>query len=130
MHDELQRDFIKGTLEIMVLGVLLDKERHGLEVFEAIASKSGQQLRVAEGSLYPALKRLEASGLVESSWRQTASHRRARYYKVSEAGKRELERRTRSWSNFAQAMRNVLGEMLPADGISRSGGDGATFATV
>jgi PadR family transcriptional regulator, regulatory protein PadR len=115
VSDALERDFVKGTVEIMVLGVLMDGEHHGLEIFDAIANKSGQRLRVAEGSLYPALKRLEAAGLVESTWGRTARQRRARYYRISSAGRKELERRTLSWCNFAQAMRSVLGNVQPTE---------------
>lgn len=114
---EHQQDLVKGTVELMVLGVLADESRHGLAVFDEIASRSNRVLLIAEGSVYPALKRLEAAGWLTSEWRRTALGRRARYYTITDAGRRQLQQKRDSWMKFANAVTTVIDEFrLPAGG--------------
>jgi len=105
---EPRGDLVKGTVEMMVLGVLGDNERHGLEIYDEIARRSEGVLNVAEGSLYPALKRMEAQGLITSEWRPSKHNRRARYYAISDAGRRRLESKRLVWEQFAAAVGKVL----------------------
>lgn len=99
---------MKGTVEMMVLGVLADADRHGLEIYDEICRRSEGVLSVAEGSLYPALKRMESQGLISSEWRASRNNRRARYYTLSDAGRRQFQSKERVWAEFAAAVGKVV----------------------
>jgi len=102
------QDWIRGHLDLLLLAVLADGPRHGYAAIEALKTRSGGQLDVPEGSVYPALHRLEAAGQLRSSW-STASGRRRRVYEVTEDGRRALETGASAWSGFAGSVASVLG---------------------
>jgi PadR family transcriptional regulator, regulatory protein PadR len=106
-----RNDLMKGTVEMMVLSVLVDADRHGLEIYDEIAQRSEGVLSVAEGSLYPALKRMETQGLIKSEWRASRNNRRARYYTLSDDGRRQLESKQRIWAEFAAAVGKVVSKV-------------------
>ena len=98
-----------GTLEMLILTTLArGRERHGFEIAEAIESASADVLRVEEGSLYPALQRLLVNGWVSADWGRTEGNRRARYYRLTAAGRRQLEREVESYRRVTQALGRVL----------------------
>jgi len=98
-----------GTLDMLILKILLrDRELHGFEIAEAIARTSGNVLRVEEGSLYPALQRMLIKGWLQDEWGRTAENRRARYYRVTAAGRRQFERETQSYQRVTHAIALIL----------------------
>ena len=98
-----------GTLDMLILRtVLRTSEMHGFEIAESIRQQSEEILRVEEGSLYPALQRMLAKGWVTGEWGKTAENRRARYYRVTAAGKRHLESELERYHRVARAIGSVL----------------------
>jgi PadR family transcriptional regulator len=98
-----------GTLEMLVLKTLAQGgELHGFEIAEAIHHRSEQVLQVEEGSLYPALQRMLVKGWIAGEWSRTAENRRARYYSLTAAGRRELEREVDAYQRVARAIAKVL----------------------
>jgi transcriptional regulator len=98
-----------GTLDMLILKMLLrEKELHGFEIAEAIARTSGNVLRVEEGSLYPALQRMLIKGWVRDEWGRTAENRRARYYRLTAAGRKQFERETQSYQRVTNAIALIL----------------------
>lgn len=100
-------DLLRGHLDGLLLALLADSPGHGYELADRLAKRSGGQLGVPEGSLYPALHRLERSGLVESSW--SASGRKRRIYRLTRAGRRAVNGSRQEWRQFARAMDMVFG---------------------
>ena len=104
-----QSEIPPGTLDMLILKTLLrDGELHGFEIAEAIERTSKSILRVEEGSLYPALQRMLIKGWVKDEWGRTAENRRARYYRVTAAGRQQLERETQSYMRVSQAIALIL----------------------
>src|ERR1041384_8110141 len=101
-------ELVKGTLEMLILRVLTRGEMHGWGVAERIKAWSRDVLTVEEGSLYPALYRLEMQGLVKSEWRVSENNRRAKFYTLTKAGTKELEREGESWDRVVLAIANVM----------------------
>ena len=98
-----------GTLDLLVLRTLARHgELHGFEIAEAIQRISADVLRVEEGSLYPALQRMLVKGWIAGEWGRTDENRRARYYRLTPAGRRQLEREVESYERIAEAIARVL----------------------
>ncbi len=106
-------DLLQGTLDMMVLRVLSHGPNHGYGVARRIQQVSQDVLRVEEGSLYPALHRLERRGLLVSDWRQSESNRRAKYYKLTARGRRQLEVETQQWQALSAAVSRVMNASTP-----------------
>ena len=101
-------DFLRGHLENLLLAVLTDEPGHGYALLQRISARSGGDLVVPEGSLYPALQRLERAGLVSSTWAEVAGRRR-RVYRLSSAGQRRVRAAAGEWRSFAAAVDRVMG---------------------
>lgn len=101
-------DVLRGTLDLLVLKTLLREPMHGWGISQRIQQVSRGVLDVNQGSLYPALQRLEQRGLIESEWRATENNRRARYYRLSASGKRALGDETASWRRYVKAVDLIL----------------------
>lgn len=101
-------DLIKGTLDMLVLKALLAGPAHGYGIARWLEEATDDALRVEEGSLYPALHRLERRGLVESDWGYSENNRRARYYALTKAGRKWLDREQEAWSVFVEAVAKVM----------------------
>ena len=98
-----------GTLDMLILKTLAFKgELHGFEIAEAIEERSANVLRVEEGSLYPALQRMLIKGWVAGEWGRTAENRRARYYRLTTAGRKRLESEVASYERVALAIARIL----------------------
>lgn len=110
MNSRSDRDEIPpGMLDLMVLRTLAHRERlHGFEIAQAIEQGSGDVLLVEEGSLYPALQRLLLKGCVHAEWGRTSDNRRARYYQLTAAGRRELSREMQTYRRISRAVARVL----------------------
>ena len=101
-------DQLHGTLDMLVLRVLADGQLHGYAIALRIERLSNDVLAVEEGSLYPALYRMEARGWLKSEWALTDTGRRARFYKLTRTGRGQLEAETESWQRLTVAVAQVL----------------------
>jgi transcriptional regulator len=101
-------ELLQGTLDLLILRTLTRDAMHGWAVSHRIQEISRDALRVNQGSLYPALHRLEDDGLVRSAWGISELGRRAKFYEITAAGRRQLARETATWRRFADAIQLVL----------------------
>ena len=109
-------DLLQGTLDLLILRTLLFGPSHGHAIAKHIQRTSEDLLQVETGSLYPALHRLEARGWIEASWQLSERGKRAKYYRLTSRGRKELVAERDRWETFSRAMRLVL---KPADQESR-----------
>lgn len=103
-----QIELVQGTLDMLILQTLQWGPQHGYGIGNAIRANSGEVLRVETGSLYPALHRLERQGWVKSEWKLTETGQRAKYYRVTPAGKRQLASERSRWKQVVSAIAGVL----------------------
>lgn len=101
-------DLIQGTLDLLVLQTLSWGPAHGYAIARWIEQLTGDVLQVGEGSLYPALHRLEARDWIEADWRLSEHNRRAKFYQLTALGRRQLREETRSWGLLVEAVGKVL----------------------
>ena len=99
---------LKGTLDLMILRTLQLEPRHGVGAAERIRQMSGGAFEVRAGSLFPALHRLEQQDWIRGTWRETDEGRRARFYQLTAAGRRQLEAEKRQWQRLVGALNQVL----------------------
>ena len=100
-------DVLRGTLDLLILKALSLEPMHGWAITQRLEQLSRDALRVGQGSLYPALQRLEEKGWVDSEWQATEQNRRAKYYELTAAGRRALGSETESWHRYV-AMVDVI----------------------
>ena len=105
-HD--QSDLLQGTLELMILKTLSLEAMHGWGIIQRIQQFSREVFQINQGSLYPALQRMVSRGVVKAEWRVTENNRRARYYSLTAAGKRELAQELAQWKRASTAVNWVL----------------------
>ena len=103
-----QADALRGSLDLLVLKTLSLAPMHGWGISQRVQQLSKGILEVNQGSLYPALQRLEKDGLISSDWGTTENNRRARYYELTSAGRRALGAELESWKRFASGLEAVL----------------------
>ena len=103
-----RQDLLPGTLDMLILKSLSRRVMHGYGIAEHIRMQSDEVLRVEEGSLYPALQRLQLQGLVASEWGHSANNRRARYYRLTRAGRRQLGQVESSFDRLIAAITRVM----------------------
>lgn len=108
-------ELLQGTLDMMILKSLTSGPNHGYGIARRIRQTSGDVLSVEEGSLYPALHRLEKRGAIESEWRQSESNRRAKYYRLTTAGRAQLKSERAAWEQVSGAISRVLEARRIAD---------------
>jgi transcriptional regulator len=101
-------EMLQGTLDMLVLRTLLPGPHHGWGISQRIRQISGDVLRVNQGSLYPALVRLVREGWIESEWGTSDNNRRAKFYRLTRAGKRRLDQETDNWTRLASAVARIL----------------------
>jgi PadR family transcriptional regulator, regulatory protein PadR len=106
-------DLLQGTLDMLVLKALQLEPMHGWGITERIEQWSRQVLQVNQGSLYPSLYRLQRQGWITSSWKTTENNRRARYYALTAAGRRQLAAEQESWDRLSGAV-NLVMRMSPS----------------
>jgi transcriptional regulator len=106
--DREAASILQGTLDMLVLRALQLEPMHGWGITERIEQWSEEVLCVGQGTLYPALYRLERQGLIGSTWRTTENNRRARYYSLTAAGRRHLAQEIKDWQRMARAINLVL----------------------
>jgi transcriptional regulator len=101
-------DLLPGTLDLLILRTLQTQPLHGWAISERIQQISEDVLQITQGSLYPALHRLEHQGWIEAEWRVSELGRRAKYYRLTAAGRRQLAVETRAWDRMAAAIGRVI----------------------
>ena len=105
----MQADLLPGTLDLLILKAVSLGPKHGYGVLLRIEQISGNALTIEQGALYPALFRLEARGLLASEWGVSENNRRAKYYRLTPAGRRRLREATEEWDRTTAAMATALG---------------------
>lgn len=104
----LQGDLLQGTLDMLILQSLIAGPAHGHAIAHTIERRSRDVLQVEHGSLYPALHRLETRGWIASFWGTSENNRRARYYRLTPVGRKQLVTQTNRWDELVQAINRVL----------------------
>ena len=103
-----KNELLPGTLDLLVLRVLSRGELHGWGITQRLEQLSSSALQVDEGSLYPSLYRMEAKGWIEAEWRMTENNRRAKYYSLTRAGRKQLEVEQALWERMSAIITTVM----------------------
>lgn len=111
--DTSKLEFLRGTLDLLILKALVWGPLHGYAITGLIRRQSDEALLLEEGTLYPALWRLESKGLVEAEWGLSENKRKAKYYRLTEAGRRRLHEEVNTWEAYATAVAKVLAANRP-----------------
>lgn len=108
-QDDDRIALLQGTLDLLILRVLIFGHQHGQGIARAIEQQTDRALLVDHGSLYPALQRLERQGWIEAEWGTSDNNRRARFYQITRAGRKQLTARTNQWYRLSGAIARILG---------------------
>jgi len=106
--DQEQIDILQGTLDMLILKTLLFGPQHGQRIAHSIEHTSKDVIRVDHGSLYPALHRLERRGWIASEWGTSENNRRAKYYRLTSVGRRQLHAESTKWERIVQAVASIM----------------------
>jgi PadR family transcriptional regulator len=101
-------DLVQGTLDLLLLKILALEPLHGWAISQRLRQVSGDVLQVSDGSLYPALHKLEQEGWIRAHWRPSENNRRAKFYSLTRLGRRALERETANWDRLSAAITRVV----------------------
>jgi len=101
-------DLVQGTLDLLLLKILALEPLNGFAISIRLKQVSGDVLQVSDGSLYPALHKLEQEGWIEAEWRPSENNRRAKFYSLTRLGRRQLERESANWSRLSAAISSVI----------------------
>ena len=101
-------DLVQGTLNLLILKILALQTMNGWAINQRLKQVSGDVLQVTEGSLYPALHKLEQEGWITAEWKQSENNRRAKYYSLTRLGRRQLQKETADWQRLSTAISHVL----------------------
>ena len=101
-------DLVQGTLDLLILRVVALEPMHGWAIAQRIRQMSNDQLRVGQGSLYPALHKLEQNGWIDAKWGESENNRRAKYYSLTGAGRRALKKESARWDRLSTAISLVV----------------------
>lgn len=102
-------ELLQGTLDLLILRTLIFGSQHGQGIARAIQQTSGEELLVEHGALYPALQRLEERNWISAKWGTSSNHRKARFYSLTPAGRKQLVKETTKWKRLATAIARILG---------------------
>jgi PadR family transcriptional regulator len=108
-----QLELVRGTLDVLILKALVWGPLHGYAITNLIRRQTDEALLVEEGTLYPALWRLEKKGLVEAEWGLSENNRKAKFYRLSAEGRRQLRHETKTWEAYAEAVGKLLNATQP-----------------
>ena len=111
--DKTQLELVRGTLDVLILKALAWGPLHGYAITNLILRQTDRALLVEEGTLYPALWRLESRGLVEAEWGLSENNRKAKFYRLTPDGRRQLRQGTKTWEAYAAAVGKMLGATRP-----------------
>jgi len=101
-------DLVQGTLDLLILKIVALEPRNGWAISQRLQQISGDVLQVSDGSLYPALHKLEQEGWIEAEWRPSENNRRAKFYSLTRLGRRHLEKEAANWDRLSSAISHVL----------------------
>jgi PadR family transcriptional regulator PadR len=101
-------DLVQGTLDMLLLKILALQPMNGFSISQRLTQVSGEVLQVSDGSLYPALHKLENEGWIKAEWKTTDNNRRAKFYSLTRLGRTHLEKEARNWNRLAAAISNVV----------------------
>jgi PadR family transcriptional regulator PadR len=101
-------DLVQGTLDMLLLKILALQPLNGFSISQRLTQVSGDVLQVSDGSLYPALHKLEEEGWIKSSWKTTENNRRAKFYSLTGLGRKKLEKEAQNWNRLATAISQVV----------------------
>jgi transcriptional regulator len=101
-------DLVQGTLDLLILKMIMLEPMNGWRIGQRLKQVSGDVLQVSDGSLYPALHKLEQEGWVQSEWRASENNRRAKYYSLTRMGRKHLDREAANWNRLASAISQVV----------------------
>ncbi len=101
-------DLVQGTLDLLILKILALQPLNGWAISQRLKQISGDALRVSDGSLYPALHKLEQEGWIAAEWKPSENHRRAKFYSLTRLGRKQLEREAANWDRLSVAISNVV----------------------
>ena len=105
---EFNKELVKGSTALLVLKLLSERETYGYEIVKVVNERTGGRFQWKEGTLYPCLHRLEADGMVRSSWREAPTRKKRKYYRITRKGLKELAARTAEWAEFATQVNALL----------------------
>ena len=105
---EAQTDLLQGTLDVLILKALALQELHGMGISRRIAQMTHEAFEVKAGSLFPALYRMEQAGWITSSWGESETNRRAKFYSLTRTGRKQLQTETERWERISVAMKAAL----------------------
>jgi PadR family transcriptional regulator, regulatory protein PadR len=108
-EEEKRLELLQGTLDLLILRTLIFGPQHGQGIARAIQQTLEQELLVEHGALYPALQRLEQRGWISAKWGTSANNRKARFYSLTAAGRKQLVKATTKWKRLARAIARILG---------------------
>ena len=103
-------DLVQGTLDLLILKTLSVEAKHGWAIAKRIQQLSGEILQVQQGSLYPALHRLEQQGWIKAKWAESETGRQAKFYSLTSAGRKQLESETANWNRLSEAINIIVQE--------------------
>jgi PadR family transcriptional regulator, regulatory protein PadR len=101
-------DLVQGTLDMLILKILALEPQHGWAIGQRLKQVSGDVLSVSDGSLYPALHKLEQGGWIKAEWKPSENNRRAKFYSLTPLGRRELEKESANWNRLSAAITRVV----------------------
>jgi len=101
-------DLVQGTLDLLIMKILALEPQHGWAISQRLKQISGDVLQVSDGSLYPALHKLEQEGWIKAVWKPTENNRRAKFYELTRSGRRELERESANWQRLSTAISGIV----------------------
>jgi transcriptional regulator len=102
------KDVVQGTLDLLILKILALEPMHGWAISQRLKQVSGEILQVSDGSLYPALHKLEQGGWIKAEWAASENNRRAKYYSLTRLGRKELEKEAANWNRLSAAISHVV----------------------
>jgi PadR family transcriptional regulator, regulatory protein PadR len=107
-HMSRPTDLVQGTLDLLILKILALEPLHGWAIGQQLKQVSGDVLQVSDGSLYPALQKLEQEGWITAEWRPSENNRRAKFYSLTRLGRQELEKEAANWNRLSTAISRVV----------------------
>jgi len=106
---EYDREFLTGTVGVLILSLLSEREMYGYEMLREAERRSARAFLLKEGTLYPALHQMERAGLVKAAWRDSPAGRARKYYRLTPKGRQRAQSKGRQWASISAAMRAILG---------------------
>ena len=101
-------DLVQGTLDLLIMKILALEPQHGWAISQRLKQISGDVLQVSDGSLYPALHKLEQEGWIKALWKPTENNRRAKFYELTRSGRKALERESANWQRLSTAISGIV----------------------